>query len=236
MTVNLNSKSSHFEPALKSSKINVPSYGLQRIVGSNDQPVVLEGNHATLSLPRLVLPGIRPQLQMVHEGFRFLYADVVNHYGFLPLITIPPLVGELLVVRTFAGSTSLSSTRLSPEPLADLRRVSRRDSHVVLLNALQSSVATDADVGRDAVNVSLLRVLPHVLPVSSLVATHRFHAVLPGSIHAGLLLQAIPIGTVVELYGCPMRFGNFGYTCDAHRLLEAAVELQMNAVSRGALL
>ena len=108
---------------------------------------------STFDLTRLIVPGVGPLLQMVHEHFGSLLSEVVDDDRSLSSVSVPPLVGELDVgVRVFSASfPGLTSARFTPVPEACLLIRSDRDDGIIFLYTFKLVVAADIDVGGNVV-------------------------------------------------------------------------------------
>jgi len=90
---------------------------------------------------------------VIDQAFSSVFPDIINNYGFLILVAIPPFVGELdvgpWVVRV--SLTCLASSRGAPKPVTGLRRGPFGNGQVHASNLLDVEDVLESDVGRDVV-------------------------------------------------------------------------------------
>ena len=158
---------------------------------------------STFDLTGLIVPGVGPLFQMVHEAFGSVLSEVVDDDRVLGSVSVPPLVGELDVgVRVFSASfPGLTSARFTPVPEACLLIRSDRDDGIVFLDSFKLVVAADSYVGRDSVEVPLLGIVPVGFPVFLRGSVDGLSSKLIRSLEAGLFFEAVAGGTIVSLNG-----------------------------------
>lgn len=192
---------SHFEASPECHQVDRLQVQIVRSVVRGDHDYIVdEGHLSTFRFTRLIVPRVCPELEMVDQNLSSVFPDIINNYGLLILVAVPPFVGELDVgVRVVHVSLpGFASAGESPEPVTRFGSGPFRDDHMHPSNLLQVEDVLDSDVCRDSFKVTCLSCLPDLLPVCLVVPLKRLDPKFPWSCDACVLLHAVVVGAIVD--------------------------------------
>lgn len=166
------------------------------------KPIVGQCDLTSFDFSWLVLPWICPKLHVSGQGLRHFLAEIVQQYGFLTVVAVPPFVLQLLICLwpVLASISSLPASWETPKPQTLLLLFPRWYLLMHLGNVLQLENVLHVNICWDRVQFPSLCILLDLFPVGLVIPLNWLLTKLPWTIDSRVLFHAITVCTIVNLH------------------------------------